>query len=250
METILSFVLLYFNLLYYKTISFFTEPQTPSYQVIFKADDLREPQKSTKKLDKIIKKENIKISWGIIGKSLESPSREYLSFLEEKKADKNYHFFNHGYRHYCDHNADDKSEFTVSVEEQIKSLQKTQDVVKDKSGIVLNTFGAPCNYINGNTTIALKNIKEIKYWYFGFPNNMNTNIPRFANIEKTVGNPDLKFFQKSLEKLAPQSKQIVTLQIHPYMWDSLDFLQFEVCIAYLKSLGVEFITPDDLNSNK
>ena len=98
MANLFTFFILYCNLFYYKAITKIENPK-PTYQVIIKADDLKDYGVTVKKLDKIIRKENIKISWGIIGNSLDNPSEDYVQFLKNNADGRYYHFFNHGYLH-------------------------------------------------------------------------------------------------------------------------------------------------------
>ena len=175
--------------------------------VILKADDLADCNKKVLKLDKIINKENICISWGIIGKSLENPSLKDLSFLKNKKQCTNYHFFNHGYLHL----GGEEYEFcNRSVNEQYNFLKQTQEIVKNKTGIILDTFGAPCNHIDDNTAKALEKFSEIKNWYYGL-NSSKRIFHRYIEIEDGVGNPDFFQFKKQWHNLTPKP-QILEMQ--------------------------------------
>ena len=55
--------MLFFNIAYYKTLNVFSNFIHPknAYQVVFKADDLREPTKKVYKLDKIVKKSSFRV---------------------------------------------------------------------------------------------------------------------------------------------------------------------------------------------
>ncbi|MBO4644156.1 MAG: hypothetical protein J5716_06085 [Alphaproteobacteria bacterium] len=214
--------------------------------VVIKLDDLEGFSEAVKKMDSFVHKENICVSWGIIGKSLENPSDEYLEFLREKKEDKkHYHFFNHGYLHLW--NKEYEFEGT-SVEKQLEYLNKTQNIVREKTGIVLDTFGAPCNLISENTFDALNGIEDIKYLYFAIRsfkfNSLHTvksKIPEL-DFENKLGNIDFQAF-KGFWKKKPLNISPIFLQAHPNMWSDMSWLNFKCAIAYLKFQGAEFIIP-------
>lgn len=220
-------------------------------KVILKLDDLRSYETPVKKMDKLVKEENISVSWGIIGRSLEKPSEEYLKFLKDKKNDKNYHFFNYGYLHLWQ----GTYEFNgPNIDEQYNYLKKTQDIVKEKTGIILDCFGAPCNQISDNTTIALKQISEIKYWYFGqknfcgtvysMPSNINCVISLCPYVFETkAGSVDFYHFKRCWKNNIIIKKEPIILQAHPYFWTDIQWLHFKCCIAYLKLQGAEFVLP-------
>lgn len=160
---------LYLLILKYKLKYFFSFRfiRRKRFQVILKLDDLTNYSFAVKKMDHFIRWNNICVSWGLVGRSLEEPSKEYIQFLKKNKTDKHYHFFNHGYLHLWQK----KYEFNgPSVEEQYDYLIKTQKIAKEKANIILNCFGAPCNQVSEFTAKALDKIAEIKYWYFGLPN--------------------------------------------------------------------------------
>ena len=242
-------IILYFHLIQYKTMTFFTHPK-PSYQIIIKADDLRNINHNITEFDKLINDEKIKVSYGIIGGTFDNnkSNKALARYIKHKNNDEHYHFFNHGYTHICNQK-NYVDEFRKSKDEQTKSLKTTQNIVKNKTGVTLDTFGAPCNEINDDTTIALNELPEIKYWYYGKSDFERINFKRFINIENGVGNPDFYFLKSNLENLKLKN-DIIVLQIHPNMWDKNQFLHFRVCIKYLKSLGAEFITPKDIKTEE
>ncbi len=212
-----------------------------AYKVIFKLDDLVNCNEAVLELDRYIKREDLKVCWGIIGNSLESADNNYLNFIKENN-NRNYQFFNHGYNHL----EGPEYEFCgKSVEEQIDTISKTQKIVYDKTGITLRAFGAPCNRIDDNTTAALETFKDIKYWFYGKNNYSGISIPRKISIEKTVGNPNFKFFIENLRVLDKNIK-VLTLQCHPYNWDIEQKTNFRLIIKFLKKLNCEFIFPNEI----
>lgn len=231
----------------YKQYKFLKSNQSDAkdkkYKIIFKFDDLIDYGFEVKQLDKIVKKENLKVCWGIIGKSLEKPSKCYINFIKENNQ-KKYHFFNHGFYHL----GGPAYEFLDKPQEKQENyIKKTQKIVLDKTGIELNSFGAPCNKIDNNTLHALENVNEIKYWFYGLKGFSGINIERVIDMEIEVGKPEFDFFKKNWESV-DKTKEFYTLQGHPYMWGILGFLNFKCIVEYLKQQGVEFILPENIES--
>lgn len=216
----------------------------PKYRIIFKFDDLADCKNKVLKLDKYIRRENLKACWGIIGKSMENPESSYIEFVKNNNL-KNYHFFNHGYFHLA---APDYEFFNRTKDEQERLIRKTQDIVFEKTGIVLSSFGAPCNHIDENTKLAIDNIPDIKYWFYGLEDFQGLNIQRFADMEKGVGNPDFCYFLDSMGKLK-NNNNIIALQGHPYMWGAEQEYNFHLIVQFLKKMGCEFIFPDDIGEH-
>lgn len=213
------------------------------HKIIFKFDDLVDCGETVLELDKFIKREKLKVCWGIIGKSLENPDPNYIIFLKENNL-KNYHFFNHGYLHL----GGPKYEFFQnSKNEQEAYIRKTQNIVLERTGIKLNSFGAPCNHIDNNTKLALENFSDIKYWYYGLDEFKGTNIERLIDMENGVGNPDFIFFYNNLNKVK-NGNNILTLQGHPYMWNETQKVNFYLIVKFLKRIGCEFIFPEDIET--
>lgn len=214
----------------------------PKYKIIFKFDDLINYNKNVKKLDEYVKNEKLKVCWGIIGNSLEKPDKNYIQFIRENNL-KNYHFFNHGYLHLC---APEYEFFDKPQNVQEDFIKKTQDIVLDKIGINLNSFGAPCNHIDENTKLALENVSDIKYWFFGLEDFKGVNIKRLVDMENGAGNPDFIFFLDNLKNLKTDYN-ILTIQGHPYMWNKLQKFNFRLIVKFLKKINCEFIFPEDID---
>lgn len=239
-----NIVRLKFNLYKLKFLNLLIKkPQISGYKIIFKMDDLNSYSNAIIKLDKIIDKENIKVSWGIIGNSLEMPSKEFLKFIIDRKNDKRYHFFNHGYYHYVQTEFEFKD---TSCDRQKEIIMMTQNIVNEKTGIILDTFGAPCNKIDFNTTNALNEQNDIKYWYYGNEEYKGINFIRQINIEKTAGCVDFLSFKKQWEA-CDNKVDVIVLQAHPNLWNKTDFVQFELIIQFLKYNNCKFISPNEIN---
>ena len=216
-------------------------PPLPKHAIILKFDDLVNYNKTVKRLDRYIKKYNLKACWGIIGKSFEQPSTCYCQFIKQNQS-KNYTFFNHGYEHL----GGPVYEFVKqSVSYQETQIRKTQDIVYQCTQLRLNVFGAPCNHIDSNTKLALENIPDIKFWFYGLEDYKGVNIKRVIDMENGVGNPDFIYFLDKLSKFNT-SPQILTLQGHPYMWKRKQRFNFYLIVQFLLKSGCTFILPHEI----
>ena len=214
----------------------------PQYKIIFKFDDLVNCNKKVLKLDKLVKYYDLKVCWGIIGNSLENVNRDYIEFIKNNSGGNYYHFFNHGYYHL---QGPEYEFFNKPEEEQEVLIRKTQDIVRDNTGVVLDSFGAPCNHVDDNTRIALESITEIKYWFYGKENYNSFNIKRLIDMEISVGKPNFKFFINRLRSLKDDTG-VLTLQGHPYMWGLEQWFNFKLIVLFLKRVGCKFIFPNEV----
>ena len=210
-------------------------------RVIFKADDLNGLTKNVKKLDRFVLSENICVSWGIIGTSLDNPAEEYIKFVKDKLNSNNYHFFNHGYLHLWE---GEYEFYAKNYYEQHEFIKKTQDLFLNIFGVILDGFGAPCNKIDETTKSVLQTFPEIKFWYFGLPNSNKIDLKRLADIENGVGKPEFNYFYTNIMKLSLKKDQILVLQIHPNQWSKERFKEFSLCIKLLKKMNCSFVNPD------
>ena len=210
-------------------------------QVIFKFDDLSDFGRKVKRADILVKLLKIKVLWGIIGKSLENPDKKYLEFLRNRNTMKYYRFFNHGYYHLMG----EEYEFTGKTkEEQKEYIEKTQRIVYENTGILPDTFAAPCNHTDENTVNALNEFPEIKYVLFGSEKFCGRNFSRTINMENGAGNIDFEFFRWQWECRDKRNK-IITLQGHPYAWNVEKSLQFALIVLFLRKHGCRFVFPEE-----
>lgn len=230
----------YFLFIYYYTHLEYID-SIKGKKIIIKCDDLCGMTKKVIKLDKMIKKYKIKLSWGVIGYSLEQPSNNYLKFL--LTPENTYHFFNHGYYHNVGPN---NYEFDGPGEiKQYQLILKTNMLYNKYTKKILNTFGAPCNHIDDNTNLALSRIPDIKFWYYGKDNESNTNLIRSLNIETDIGCPNFKFFIEQVRNAKIINNPLI-LQCHPNAFEKKHFLELKLIIRFLLKNNCKFITPDDL----
>lgn len=221
-------------------------------KIVIKADDLIKYDRNVKRFNNIIKKENIKANWGIVANSLENADEDYINFIKNSDKDR-FGFFNHGYTHSMTVTPQDKiiCEFGgKTMQEQLRYLKDAQRLVKDKTGLTLNAFGAPCNQINLETKKALEQIDDIKIWYFGMDAKDKINLKRYSEIEISVGKPSYQhFIKKTAKYLLDQNSDevlVITYQIHPNNWHTKDRREFRKIVKFLKNSGASFILQDDM----
>jgi hypothetical protein len=216
--------------------------------VLLKADDVFFDKVNTipagwrSFIDYIISK-NIKASLGLIGNSLVQGNEAYFSYLKSLEDSGNFELWNHGYNHLLD-GTDVKGnkfeEFLNSpLEYQAGHLLQTQNLAKVKLNIILHTFGAPGNAIDTTTIKAIKDIGDIKVWYFGLENPDKFVLKRSIEIEYPTGIPDFNKFQTYYTPLDPY----LVIQIHPNVWDETKFSEFKKMIDFLIQKDVTFINP-------
>ncbi len=211
--------------------------------VILKADDLYSISDRMKKFAGYIRSKKIKASLGLIGNSLEKVDLLYFSFVEDLYLSGFFEIWNHGYSHLLNgknRNGETFHEFWhSSFAYQKEHLLKTQSLAKERLNIVLHTFGAPGNKIDGNTVKVIDNTDDIKVWLFGLDESSKMVLPRFADIEIPVHNPNYKNF---LNNYNPD-KELLVFQLHPNSWDSSRINEFKRIIGYLIKLKVTFLNP-------
>ncbi len=217
-------------------------------KVILKADDFRS-SRNWERFINYLDKYGIKTSIGIIGGGYDVGS--------VLKLYKNGHeLFNHGFSHA-------KNEFKRSYDLQKKSLIHTQSKLRS-NGIVLQTFGAPCNDFNETTIKVVNDVEDIKVWLFGisdiycllynreFKNKYSKKlvlenkivplIPHSHNIlEHPTHNPDYDWFIKRMEEL--NDEEYLLIQLHPLSWNDKRFDIFKRSIDYMLNKNCEFLTP-------
>jgi peptidoglycan/xylan/chitin deacetylase (PgdA/CDA1 family) len=123
-------------------------------------------------------------------------------------------------------------------------LQQTQQLVKDKTGIVLKAFGAPFNVTNTDTEKALEEFPEIDIWFFGSNKTKESKkliLKRVINLEQPTMSPNSAGLIRDYEYKGKFEPYLV-LQGHPNGWDDRKFNEFAKSVAYLKGKGCKFMT--------
>ncbi len=198
------------------------------------------------KLIDYIQNKKLKASIGVMGFSLEGDNQKYFDYLKDLDK-KGFELWNHGYKNRK--SQDDSAEFEkASTEEQKASLEKTQNLMKDKTGIILKAFGPHWSGTSEETFLALEQIPDIKMVFYYAPPSKKTGkfiFERNVNLESKPGNPDFDTFKAAYEKFAAQ-KAYICMQGHPNMWTNDEkWNSFEKIMDYLIGKGAVFMTPSE-----
>jgi hypothetical protein len=205
--------------------------------IILKADDFIFSEQWVRFI-RYIENKKIKVSLGVVGKQLYNES--LCDWIKSLSINNNIEFWNHGLTHECKEYFEFKGS---SYEYQLTHLQKAQQLFKDKVGITVHTFGAPCNAIDENTSQALADIEEIKIWYYGKTDSIKLCLERKGNIESPIMQPNYNEFIERYNQDKLDQYDYLALQIHPGFWDDKGWEDFEKIIDFLNQKEVVFMTP-------
>lgn len=209
-------------------------------KVIFKFDDFYGIGRNVLRIDRFIRTLRIKVTWGIIGRYAESWDERTIAWVKRAIKTGLYHFWNHGYTH-------DMREFeSLTVEEAAEHIRMTQDVVKQKVGLAMTSFGAPCNAIGPTTAQAIEQVHDISMWFFGCPNSQVQCLRRLVEMEYPCGYPSFLKTIVSIGRIAKLHKYVV-IQGHPNRWGVWQRLNFYLIVLYLKLRRCEFCFPNEVS---
>jgi peptidoglycan/xylan/chitin deacetylase (PgdA/CDA1 family) len=191
--------------------------------------------------------EGVKANFGIITETLEGDCPAYVEWLKERHASGMLEFWNHGYygRFPAKDPAAKQGEYlNRTVEEQAASLKKSQDLVKEKTGIVLRAFGPHAMPPDDNLHPALATVPEIvAVWFYGPAKGAKTEkvvIQRRAELEKPIFRPNFANLHDNWEKY--KGFDYLALQGHPNSWDDQGFEEFKKVVKFFKEQGCRFMT--------
>lgn len=213
-----------------------------------KADDMRfDPANIlypqwTRLLD-YMEKRQIKMCVGLICNYLERGNAEFFNRLKRIDQLEYFEIFNHGYDHLLD-KINEQGEhywefFNTTFEQQREHFLKGQNLVKEKLGITLHTFGAPGNKNDANTTKAIETIDDLKVWFLGDPGSSKLVLNKKRWIETSECRPDYNTFVKTY---SPDEDYLV-LHLHPIGWSSDDFDIYIKVLDFLVQQDVTFLLP-------
>jgi peptidoglycan/xylan/chitin deacetylase (PgdA/CDA1 family) len=219
--------------------------------IVLKLDDLKQEQNVVhsgwENVLRFLNDEGIIGTIGIIGSSLESPSKEYVRWIKNRHNE-GHEIWHHGYCH-CkfDQNGVLIREYGgASFDSQAASIKKTQKLAKERLGIIMRSFGAPYNSTDNKTANILDEIDDIKVWMFK-ETKFNTEkfvLDRFksVNIEYPVHQPNFLEFKKGFQE--HKHRPVLVIQGHPRSWvkDPLRFEEFKKIVLFLKEQDVTFTT--------
>lgn len=222
--------------------------------VVIKADDLLYRWddlifgESWNRFIQLAGEKDIRISIGIIGRSLENGTLEYFEAIRALHESGQVEFWNHGLTHQRD-KVTGESEFKgPDSYTQLTTLTRVQALAQEKLGFAFTSFGSPYNHKDHNTVQALRKVPELTSWFFGdteaelLPNQIA--LARSIHLEQPVHYPNFDSFKRDFEN-APNLPYYI-LQAHPGGWDEARFEQFSAVIDFLKQRKAVFLTPTEL----
>jgi hypothetical protein len=213
-------------------------------EIILKADDLagypgknKIIPKRWQKFINLIEKYHIKTTIGIIGNSLLFDDLGYFEWIKKYHKKNIVEFWNHGFLHRrFNFDGENYTEFQgTNFEYQLQLINYTNKLAKEKLNIEFQTFGAPYNAIDENTSIAL-NQSNITHWFFGLDSFKGINLKNRLDIEHPVHIVNNKFFIENFK-----NNTYAVLQVHPNNWDEKSFFIFEEIIKFLLEKNCKFI---------
>lgn len=212
--------------------------------IVLKLDDIvtdRAPR--WQRVIDFLKENELRASCGIIGFSLEDENPAYFKWIKDLHATGRIEFWNHGYRKRL--STDKTGEFEGAFDEQKKSLQRTQELAREKLGIELKAFGPHWSGTNDDTVRAIEEIPEIAMWFYGPSQNTSKFIfKRVLTLENPTHVPDFAKFKARYEEVG-RNEKCLALQGHPNSWDDKRWNNFVRIIEYLKNQGCVFMTPSE-----
>ena len=219
----------------------------PRVPIVLKLDDLNtgggNVPSTWRRVTDFAAARNIKISVGLIAKSLEIGTPSYLTYIQNLRTTGRAEIWFHGYDHVGQEfsgptYADQKNRFVTS-----------QALAVSKLGFSFAGFGAPENVFDNTTVQVMSEDAAMKVWIYG-------DLARPAgkrvldrvgavNIEQPTFVPNPEQFVSGY--LANYSgRQFFVIQGHPANWTDARWVEFVRLIDWLQANHFTFITPSEL----
>ncbi|MEX0426257.1 DUF2334 domain-containing protein [Nocardioides sp. DS6] len=224
-------------------------------QVLIKADDLRVGALSPRwrAFLEFCAEKGIHANVGIMGGWTQkggdddhpkpAEAKEMLSWL---LAQPTLHIWNHGFTHLGDRDAGTSEFKGASAEAQALAIRKTQDRVEALCGARMNAFGAPFNWTDHNTVVALQQFPEITYSFYTpyVPGKVNLHHELFVTCEPFAGESKPGAPRRfALEQALARSQHFrdvgrsFVLQVHPNRWVEGSLQDFATFLETLTAQG-------------
>ncbi|MBQ4110578.1 MAG: polysaccharide deacetylase family protein [Clostridia bacterium] len=224
-----------------KKFSPVTKDENAPY-VILKFDDLgantvgdfQSAYELCKKLDTVA-------SFGVIGERFNEDTANSVYETIKGWHNDGFEIWHHGF----DHSTAEYS--TCTYDEQKEFFGKTLDLMEEKCGITITTFGSPYNNSTETTRSMIEEqypqIKAIMLADYAGTDKIKVLDSRINLESKTGVIASYKTFQNRYAKRG--TADYIILQGHPSAWSEESFLNLELNIKYLKEKGCKFITPSE-----
>ena len=196
-------------------------------RIVYKVDDCLSDEFGTNKdvvksfwrFIEIVK--NIKVSIGIIGRSINIIPPTVLIQIKKGIFRGNIELYNHGYEHVRD---------GVPICSK-DDAERNQEAIERVFGVVPKVYGAPMN--------AADRIPGLAMTFYGgdIPISGYHELELWDGHEKFVRTEDYK---------PPKDGETKVYQMHPWVWSEKDFADFESILKRQKENGAEWIFPTEL----
>lgn len=219
----------------------------PRIPIVLKLDDLStgggNVPNTWRRLTDFTEARQLKITIGLIAKSLEVGNSSYLSYITSLYATGRVEFWFHGYDHVGQEfngpsYADQKNRFTTS-----------QNLAQTKLGFRFQAFGAPENAFDSTTVQVMSEDPDIAIWLYGNP---ATPAGKWVFLRPTTIALEPTTFVPNLEKLITayqanyQNYDYLVLQGHPGNWTDDRWAEFVKIIDWLTTNNFPIITSAEL----
>lgn len=219
------------------------DPYAGRQIIILRLDDLR--SRTTGAFEWALNaatERNVKVSFGVIGDALDDGvcNRRFIDFV--KYADSlGMEIWHHGYLHT---NTEYKGS---SYQKQLENFKRTYDLMRQKCGITMHTFGPPYN-VADNTAIRMitENFPDINVFMSVTDSDKIATQMKLNNritIESTTGIFDYDKFESSYKTAVARKYECSVILGHPALWNEASKQYFLDMIDFLKQQNCVFMTP-------
>ena len=183
---------------------------------------------------------------GVICDSLTTPNADDVAWIKKNAIENGgrIEFWLHGWDHKKLKKTDgtDGSEFNGSdLETQKKHFKDACDIFNKNTQLTFNTFGAPYNQNDENTTVAMDVCPNLQNWFFGLKDKKHILLARSINMEVSTGKVSYDKFVQAYNVKVPPSPLI--LQGHVGHWDDSSYSDFVKIANFLTKEGWVAQTP-------
>ena len=194
---------------------------------------------------KFLEEKDIVAGFGVVVNSIEDADGAYIDWLRRiaRENGGRVEFWNHGWDHYMKGNV---CEFKgTGLAHQREHLAKSQDVFREKTGIVMHALGTAGNACDSDTPKALAERPDITVWIYGGEKNTGGKLVlrRTFNLEYAVGKIDFNKFAGPYKSRRLDDYAII--QGHPNIWNDQSFEEFKKVVGQLLDDGWIFTTPHE-----
>ena len=194
---------------------------------------------------KFLEEKDIVAGFGVVVNSIENADGAYIDWLRRiaRENGGRVEFWNHGWDHYM---KGDVCEFKgTGLAHQREHLTKSQDVFREKTGLVMHALGTAGNARDADTPKALAERPDITVWIYGDEKNTGGKLVlrRTFNLEYAVGKIDFNKFAGPYKSRRLDDYAII--QGHPNIWNDQSFEEFKKVVGQLLDDGWIFTTPHE-----